>query len=216
MFSITGVIGCIDGTHINLKAPQENPACYINRKGVHSMLLQGVCNEKLEFIDCYAGEVGSVHDARMLRRSPLFERLEENSDIEFPNNGHILGDLAYPLRVNVMVGFKNNGRLTRQQHKFNRTLSSARCAVERAFALLKSRFRRLKYLDMSNTNQIPQVIMACCVLHNICLHNGDVDVELDNEDQDDAEEPFTTSSSGISYENRGVALDKRNRIMDML
>lgn len=35
-----GVIGAIDGTHIRINAPKENPADYINRKGYHSIQLQ--------------------------------------------------------------------------------------------------------------------------------------------------------------------------------
>jgi len=46
-----------------------------------------------------------------------------------------------------------------------------RQVIERAFALLKGRFRRLKYLHMSCANLIPYVILACCVLHNICLED---------------------------------------------
>lgn len=48
-----------------------------------------------------------------------------------------------------------------------------RQAVERAFALLKGRFRRLKYLHMSVADLIPSVILACCVLHNLCLEGCD-------------------------------------------
>jgi len=44
-----------------------------------------------------------------------------------------------------------------------------RQVVDRAFALLKGRFRRLKYLHMSMAELIPYVILACCVLHNLCL-----------------------------------------------
>jgi len=31
------VIGSLDGTHINIKAPKINPECYINRKGHYSV-----------------------------------------------------------------------------------------------------------------------------------------------------------------------------------
>lgn len=48
-----------------------------------------------------------------------------------------------------------------------------RQVIERAFALLKGRFRRLKYLDMSLVDLIPHVILACCVLHNVCLQGCD-------------------------------------------
>ena len=35
-----GIIGAVDGTHIQIDAPQENPADYVNRKGFHSIQLQ--------------------------------------------------------------------------------------------------------------------------------------------------------------------------------
>lgn len=34
------VIGAIDGSHINIPAPTENPEAYVNRKGRHSIHLQ--------------------------------------------------------------------------------------------------------------------------------------------------------------------------------
>lgn len=42
--------------------------------------------------------------------------------------------------------------------RFNETLSKGRHVIERAFAFLKSRFRRLKYLDMNRTDLIPVTI----------------------------------------------------------
>ena len=46
--------------------------------------------------------------------------------------------------------------------------SSTRVVIERAFAL-KGRFRLLEYLDMNIIDLIPQVLIAACVLHNICI-----------------------------------------------
>jgi len=37
LVSFPGVIGAIDGTHINIPAPKENPESYINRKGHYSI-----------------------------------------------------------------------------------------------------------------------------------------------------------------------------------
>lgn len=38
--SFPGVIGAIDGTHINIRAPHQDPETYVNRKGHHSIQLQ--------------------------------------------------------------------------------------------------------------------------------------------------------------------------------
>lgn len=52
--------------------------------------------------------------------------------------------------------------------------------IERAFALLKGKFRRLKSLDMSLDQSIPDVIMACVYLHNFILdkEGGNADMPL--------------------------------------
>ena len=40
------VIGCVDGTHIRIQAPHENENGYVNRKGFHSINVQGICNHE--------------------------------------------------------------------------------------------------------------------------------------------------------------------------
>lgn len=52
-----------------------------------------------------------------------------------------------------------------------------RQVIERTFALFKERFRRLKYLHMSCADVISFVILACCVLHNICLEGREHNIE---------------------------------------
>jgi hypothetical protein len=74
------VIGAIDGSHIPIKVPSENRHVYINRKGFYSVVLQAVCNHKLVFTDCFVGWPGSTHDARVLRRSDLFQRIEDKNE----------------------------------------------------------------------------------------------------------------------------------------
>jgi hypothetical protein len=54
---IRNVIGAIDGYHIKIHKPKDDQESYYNRKGFHSLLLQG--NTKL-FLDVYCGEPGSM------------------------------------------------------------------------------------------------------------------------------------------------------------
>lgn len=69
------------------------------------------------FIDCFAGHVGSVHDSKILRISPLYTAVLGNKDF-LPNAYHIIGDGGYPLMEWLIVPFKDNGHLTRHQQKF--------------------------------------------------------------------------------------------------
>lgn len=40
------VLGAIDGTHIHIQAPAEDEPSYVNRKGVHSVNVQAVCDAR--------------------------------------------------------------------------------------------------------------------------------------------------------------------------
>ncbi|XP_018315246.1 putative nuclease HARBI1 [Mycetomoellerius zeteki] len=178
-----GIIGMIDGTHIKIEAPQENHESYINRKGYHSIQLQIVCNHKMEFIHCYVGYPGSVHDQRVFNVSMLQDFCSD--PIKFPRDTHLIGDAAYKIFKTLLVPYKDNGRLTERQKNYNYCLSSIRMTVERSIALLKTRFRiLLDKLPMRRIDLIPDYIMACCVLHNICLMKNDmIEIPIIVEDQ---------------------------------
>ncbi len=176
-------IGAIDGTHIPIKAPYDNPEQYVNRKKFHSVQLQGVCDADRFFTDVYCAYPGSVHDARVLRNSPLYQDAERLESVVFPECTYIIGDAAYPLKTWLVTGFKNNGKLTREQRQFNYFLSSTRMKIEHTFGLLKGRFRELKVMmDIDKVEDIPLIVTSACVLHNFCLLNEDnIDMFLDSE-----------------------------------
>ncbi|CAG2192932.1 unnamed protein product [Mytilus edulis] len=114
---------------------------------------------------------GRCHDAKAFKHSHLSEIGDE---LCRQGQYHILGDAAYALMRWLITPFRDNGNLTREQYNFNKFLSSKRQVIERAFALLKGRFRRLKYVSIRDIKCICKIISACCVLHNICLQSGEV------------------------------------------
>lgn len=112
------VIDAIDGSHIRIRAPKEDAASYVNRKGDHSIILQAVCDSRCLFTHCYAGQVGSVHDARVFRNSSVSNFIEM-PDEYFIDDSHIIGDAAYPIHPHVMVPFRDNGHLSISQKNYN-------------------------------------------------------------------------------------------------
>lgn len=95
-YGYPGVVGCIDGVHIEITAPLEQPQRFVNRHHQYSVLVQAVCDHRLLYRDFYAGEVGCVGDRRMYERSPLSNNLLLRDDM-LEEDEHILGDGAYPL-----------------------------------------------------------------------------------------------------------------------
>ncbi|KAL1492461.1 hypothetical protein ABEB36_010713 [Hypothenemus hampei] len=115
------VFAAIDGTHIKIDKPTNDPDSFINRKGYYSMHMQAVCDSKMRLIDVFIGFPGSVHDSRVFMNSPLGMNLAEKC-----GNFFLLGDSGYPLRTHLLTPFKDRGNLTRQQLNYNVKLAQNR------------------------------------------------------------------------------------------
>ena len=108
---------------------------------------------------------------------------------------YLIGDSAYPLLSWLIKPFAHNSPLSQQQKNYNYRISRGRVVVEMAFGRLKARWRRLsKKIDMFVGN-VPNIILACCILHNICEVHGDVFNDEWMEDLDLAQPDVATVST---------------------
>ena len=90
-----------------------------------------------------------------------------------------IGDAPYPMRPWFYSPFKGEkDRLSREKAFWNFIQSSTRMVVERAFGILKGRWRiLLKRIDMPLQN-VPDIVIASLCLHNLCiLENDDFDMD---------------------------------------
>lgn len=148
-----------------------------------------------------------MHDARVFKLSGVYDLCNENY---FYDNSHILGDAAYITDPCVMVPFKDNGHLTESQIKYNTCHAQGRIMVERSLGLLKDRWRSiLDKLPMTRTDLIPKYIIACCILHNICILQKDfIKIPIIvNEPQ------FIPHNNINNIERKNQGAEKRNTIM---
>ncbi|XP_071576796.1 putative nuclease HARBI1 [Temnothorax nylanderi] len=212
---IRNVVGAIDGCHIPIKQPVRNANDYFNKKQFHSIILQGVCDHSARFIDVFIGMPGRMHDARVFRNSRLFQMLTDRENPILLQRQHLIGDCAYPLMLNLMTPFRDNGHLPAAHIRYNVRLSSIRSIIERAFGLLKVKFRRLKYLDISDPGFGNTIIAATCMLHNFIIDNGEIeDYNERINDNDDA--PVIDVHEQNEVQDRfGMqeAIEKRNAIV---
>ncbi|CAL1685158.1 unnamed protein product [Lasius platythorax] len=129
-----------------------------------------------EKISGFPNVIGAIDGSHIRIRAPKIDSVSYiNRKGDFPNDSHIIGDAAYPIHPHVMVPFRDNGFLTIPENNYNYCLSSTRMVIERAFGLLKMRFRMLlDCVPLLGIKHIAEFIIACCVLHHICMSKGDI------------------------------------------
>ena len=70
--------------------------------------------------------------------------------------------------IRLMKPYLHHGSISDRQKNYNYRYSRARMVVENAFCHLKGRWRCLLKRNDTATDNVPTLIMACCVLHNVC------------------------------------------------
>lgn len=180
---------------------------------MHAVIVSGVCNEKAVFMDVNIGQPGRMHDARVFRLSPLYERLMDPNNALLPEDKHLIGDSAYPLLINLMTPYKDNGHLTHERQIYNTKLSTVRSTIERAFGLLKGKFRRLKYIDVAQPEAAIQIVGVACILHNFIILQNNADDDYNVENGRLENEPHE-EEQGLLENERGVAETKRQNLVN--
>ncbi|XP_052772710.1 putative nuclease HARBI1 [Mya arenaria] len=198
---IPRVLGAVDGTLVPIIAPHDNEKVYVYRKGYHALNIQAVVNSNMRFNDVVARWPGSANDAGIFDNCGLKRHLELN-DV-----GMLLGDSGYPLRHYLMTPVLRPQGI--QQTAYNVAHARGRVVVERAFGLLKSRFRCLHKTGgclMFSPDKCAQIVTACIHLHNLCLdrHVPMPGTVLRQDGQDLDQQPLAVPApnhSGVLHRN---------------
>ncbi|CAH2264554.1 protein ALP1-like [Pararge aegeria] len=169
---ISNILGVIDCTHVKIEKP-KNAREYCNPKGYYSIVLQATIDANLRFTNIYCGEPGSTSCARILRKSPIYHTASQDQSVLFPLNTFLVGHSGYPSLTWLVPPFRENKRLTLPQREFNTLHAATRKLSDKAFNLLKSRFKRVKLFTVyRNVAFITDTIVAACILHNYCIEES--------------------------------------------
>jgi hypothetical protein len=183
--SMPSVQGMLDCTCITISKPSAFPEDYWYYKtGAYSMVAQAVVDVKKLFTNIYVGLLGSVNDQRVLRRSGLWQEvvhrglMSADSGYQDGIPSYLLGDKGYPLLSWIMVPFKDDGHpWSLAETYFNKRHRRGRSVVENAFGLLKENWREMGKKTELHVSIVPDVFYSCCILHNLTIRQGLVDVE---------------------------------------
>ncbi|XP_055635300.1 putative nuclease HARBI1 [Toxorhynchites rutilus septentrionalis] len=167
-------IGALDCTHVLIKRPHHFADEFVNRKGLTSFNVQATCNGREMFTSVECRWPGSVHDARIWRNSAIREILSDNN-----SDAVMLADEAYPIAPWLMTPFKNPS--SAEQRSYNIMHTRERVIIERVFGQAKQRFPILQSKIRISTERVPQMVVACFVLHNVAKIMNDEDFTLPEE-----------------------------------
>ncbi|KAL3685224.1 hypothetical protein R1sor_003246 [Riccia sorocarpa] len=143
---LLNVAGAIDGSHIKIRYPKRLHARdYFNRKRDQSIVLQAICDHDSEFLDISCDAPGSS------------------------TRPYLLGDQGYAMHSWLMIPFSINNRSSAEHQLYNKKHVQGRLCIERAFGLLKARFRILEHGITSSLEWAAKLVHATCVLHNIIV-----------------------------------------------
>lgn len=204
---IPNVAGAMYTSHIPIIAPKNNVAAYYNKrhternqKTSYSMTVQGVVDQQGVFTDVCIGWPGSMPDDQVFEKSTLYKRATCGQ----LNNIWIVGNSGYPLMDGILVPYSRE-RLTWTQHTFNSGVGKVQSVAKEAFGRLKGRWSCLQKRTEVKLQELPMILGACCVLHNICETMGDeIDPQLKFDIFDDEMVP---ESNGLRSNNAAQARD---------
>ncbi|XP_067623753.1 putative nuclease HARBI1 [Eurosta solidaginis] len=166
---IPGVIGAVDGTHIQLVRPARDEHLYFNRKLKQSINATVICDHKMRIRAVDGRFGGASHDSHVWSLSS--ERACLKANFENGDRGvRILGDSGYPLEPWLLTPYRNAAENSNEIF-FNDKFGKGRSLIERTFGVLKGRFRcLLAARELHYTpEKVVQILNVCCALHNICI-----------------------------------------------
>lgn len=190
------VAAAVDGTHILLNRPENWIGIY-NRKGVPSLNMQGIVDSKAFFMSISIKH-GSCNDVQVWNDSSFGRNVESI----IPPKTFLLGDSIYKLRPNMMIPYENTTRDS-DERRYNYKHSITRNIVERAFALLKGRWRVMKHLRVHGIEEAARIIEFCVCLHNFALQ------DTYEQNANDFESPDILLGSRVSL-NKHTVLPQAN------
>ncbi|GJT79978.1 ALP1-like protein [Tanacetum coccineum] len=148
------------------------------------------------------------NDVNVLRQSPIFNDLKSGRAPDVPfvvNNvsykrGYYLTDGIYPQWSVLIKSIKNSGMNDHKRILYKTKHEAARKYVERAFGVLKQKWKIIKYPARGMTRSgLSDIMYTCLILHNIIIHdNGNaISPEFFPEEQHRDDDPVRTHQESM-------------------
>ncbi|GKB95483.1 ribonuclease H-like domain-containing protein, partial [Tanacetum coccineum] len=147
------------------------------------ILLEAIASNDLWIWHAFFGVAEMNNDVNVLSQSPLFNDLKAGkaSDVQFVANnvaykrGYYLTDEIYPQWFVLIKSIKNSVENDHTRILYKTKHEAARKDVERAFGVLKKKWKLIKHPARGMTRRrLSDVIYTCIILHNMIIHDNEL------------------------------------------
>lgn len=165
LWNFPNCCGAMDGKLVIIRCPGNSGSDYFDYKKNFSIHLFAVVDAKYNFIYIDVGTNGRANDASVFNKSTFNEALSSNL-LNFPKEGVIVADDAFPLRTDILKPYNTRGEFGDKEKIFNYRLSRARRVVENTFGILVSKFRIFERPIPLSVQKVEILVKTTCALHN--------------------------------------------------
>ncbi len=183
--SLHGIQGAINVVKIHIQKSMHIFASdyYPLKSKAYNMQMQDTIDHRKRFLDVFVGMSSSINNAKMLWLSSVYKKATQgylfNENILHEGiRPYIIDDKGYLFLPWLMVLHQQMGvHHYVFQAFFNKRLNHARVVVENNFKILKKTFWELLNKSNLNVHFLPNVVVCCCMLHNMILNGKDFNID---------------------------------------
>ncbi|XP_042488921.1 uncharacterized protein LOC122069041 [Macadamia integrifolia] len=205
-------IGAIDGSHVPAWVTLDQHRRFRDRHGEISQNILAACDFNMKFTYILSGWEGSASDSRILE-----DALHRDGEgrVLVPQGKFYLVDAGFANQKGFLRPYRNvcyhlkewhnsNQSPTDKKELFNLRHSELRNVIERAFRLLKSKFKILKSQAKYPYKTQTRIVLACVLIHNHIL----------TENSAQEEEGFIADEEAEAKTNGQKTQEETNMVVD--
>ncbi|GJY50496.1 ALP1-like protein [Tanacetum coccineum] len=183
-----GSIDCTDWPWANCPVAYRAQFCRDDHGPYPFILLEAIASNDLWILHAFFGVSRMNNDVNVLRQSPLFNDLKSGRapDVSIVANnvpckrGYYLTNGIYPQWSVLIKSIKNPGRSDHKRILYKTKHEAARKDVERAFGVLKQKWKLIKYPARGmSRSRLSDVMYTGIILHNMIIHDNGEAISLD-------------------------------------
>ncbi|KAE8212663.1 hypothetical protein CF327_g3719 [Tilletia walkeri] len=220
---LKSVLGAADGVHVPANPPADEATRFLDRHANLTFNILAACGFDLKFHYILSGWEGSAGDS-------LVYHAARTSTWLIPTGRTYLADSGFPLCPKLLIPFprtryhlsewgEGDQTVSNKEELYNRRHAGLRSVIERAFGIMKARFKVLKTGSFFDLKTQAALFPALAVVHNMLVADDPEDPLLVDKStldalsaQDLSDSSLRATSSRIGDDEREEAATLREKI----